>query len=383
MNSKSSKILYVGFIPPSMYEESIRQKGTYTPAQQYNHLLASGLALNGCDVHVLALQEKDADHKRKHVEDGIHYHFIPTLYLPKMIGVSRVAYVWLFTALFFLRYPNTVVVGDYLTNIFFYITSVGRLFRKKVFSVVTDFAKYLSNEQTSVKWLKHCDKSIHRSCGYIVISKQMMDKLPNKPSIVIEGIVPVSSSDSKKGTVNNLSKQKICIYAGSIHKKYGMEMLIDGFLSAKLDNWELHFYGLGDYVDSLKKIENECPQIRYRGVVTLEELREIEENASLLMNPRPSTDEYTKYSFPSKLMEYMTTGTYVATTKLPAIPDEYEDYMYFIVPENASGIKDMFRKIEKMGTKALREKGKNAKTYVEANKNAKIQGEKVLELLNG
>ena len=45
------------------------------------------------------------------------------------------------------------------------------------------------------------------------------------------------------------------------------------------------------------------------------------------MNPRSADAEYTKYSFPSKTIEYLATGVPVVMNRLPGIPEEYE---YFV-----------------------------------------------------
>ena len=67
-------------------------------------------------------------------------------------------------------------------------------------------------------------------------------------------------------------------------------------------------------------------KIKYFGVIDFESILLRQKNTDLLINPRPSIDEYTKYSFPSKIMEYMASGTPVLTTKLSGIPMEYYDY---------------------------------------------------------
>ena len=53
--------------------------------------------------------------------------------------------------------------------------------------------------------------------------------------------------------------------------------------------------------------------------------------ATLLVNPRPTTEEFTIYSFPSKNMEYMASGTPLLTTKLPGMPEEYHQYVLAIL----------------------------------------------------
>ena len=57
------------------------------------------------------------------------------------------------------------------------------------------------------------------------------------------------------------------------------------------------------------------------GCVTNDEIVRLQCEATLLVNPRPSDKEFCKYSFPSKTIEYMASGTPVLMTKLPGVPD--------------------------------------------------------------
>lgn len=50
------------------------------------------------------------------------------------------------------------------------------------------------------------------------------------------------------------------------------------------------------------------------------------------MNPRQNDDEYTKYSFPSKNIEYLMTGNTVVAYMLDGMPKEYASF--FNVPKS-------------------------------------------------
>lgn len=81
--------------------------------------------------------------------------------------------------------------------------------------------------------------------------------------------------------------------------------------------------------------------------------------ATLLINPRPSNEEFTKYSFPSKNLEYMASGTPLLATDLPGIPAEYKRYEYIIENENIDGIANMFRYVLNLTDAELRKKRKD------------------------
>ena len=66
------------------------------------------------------------------------------------------------------------------------------------------------------------------------------------------------------------------------------------------------------------------------------------------MNPRPVDDEYVKYSFPSKNMEYMASGTSTLLTAIPSMPESYYPFVH-LIPDNSvehlkMGIQEAYRR---------------------------------------
>lgn len=48
------------------------------------------------------------------------------------------------------------------------------------------------------------------------------------------------------------------------------------------------------------------------------------------MNPRPNNESYTKYSFPSKDIEYLLSGKPTVAFLLDGMPECYRDFLYVI-----------------------------------------------------
>lgn len=121
--------------------------------------------------------------------------------------------------------------------------------------------------------------------------------------------------------------------------------------------------------------------MKYLGVAANSEIVKAEIAATLLVNPRPSHEDYTKYSFPSKNMEYMASGTPVLTTRLPGMPEDHKPYVYFIEQEDAEGIKDALRQILSQDAQTLHEFGARAKEFVLKEKNNRAQAAKVVNFI--
>ena len=137
----------------------------------------------------------------------------------------------------------------------------------------------------------------------------------------------------KSPSLSRKESPRVCLYAGSVCALYGLPELVEGFRKADLPNARLVIYGPGDYVEELKAICAEDPRVEYGGMLLSSQVVEKEMEATLLVNPRPTDEEYVKYSFPSKTMEYMASGTPVLTTRLPGMPAEYYPYVEFIDEE--------------------------------------------------
>lgn len=217
--------------------------------------------------------------------------------------------------------------------------------------------------------------------GYIFLTKQMDEaaNLQHKPSLIIEGSV----DSNLKNIPEEESKEipRTVVYAGGLHEKFGVVKLVKAFQMTTLPNTELHLYGEGQAVSFINEIAKKETKIQYKGVLPFSEIADVERKATLLVNPRPSGQEFTKYSFPSKTLEYMVSGTPLLTTKLPGIPEEYFDYLYTFPSEAVEEMASELQNILGKGMEELNLKGKKAKEFVLTNKNNILQGKKVIKFL--
>ena len=167
----------------------------------------------------------------------------------------------------------------------------------------------------------------------------MNDYIQNsgKPYVVLEGHADITMAE-KKPSLDRKTTPRVVFYAGGVSKQYGLGHLVEGFRMADIPNAVLHIYGPGDYVEELQTIAQTDDRVFYGGMLMNSEIIEKEREATLLVNPRPTNEEYVKYSFPSKNMEYMASGTPVLTTNLPGMPKEYHPYVYLIEEETDEGV---------------------------------------------
>jgi glycosyltransferase involved in cell wall biosynthesis len=315
-------------------------------------------------------------------ENGIDYNYVPFVNYPILRNVT--VFFNVFFKLLFMR-ANTpqVMVCDAL-NIAAAVATLGaaKLRGIKTVGIVTDVPCHRPNnekiplhERVNLAVMKGFD-------SYLLLTRQMSDIVnpKNRPFVVLEGHADISMKD-RENLLSEKYSRKVCLYAGSLRRVYGIENLVNGFVQANIPDTELHVYGNGDYVEDLKKLSQQYETVKYLGIAPNETIVREELKATLLVNPRPTKEEYTQYSFPSKNMEYMASGTPVLTTCLPGMPAEYNDYVFLLKEETAEGVASALKGIFAQSAEELHAKGAAAKAFVLREKNNIVQARKVLEMI--
>ena len=368
-------------------------------AQKFHRLIVEGLILNNHQIDVLSsLPVSRSSHPRIfwkwHSErvESIWYHYPFFINLPVLRQVLIFLGGFLYTICWCIKNRNTekVVICDTL-NIA--ITLAARIATRiagiKVIAIVTDLQKNMGAARNDNKHKKLLPKlitgfssSFINSFDYYVILTGQMNEVINtkkKPFIVMEGLVDIKMKELEHEELND--KEKVIIYAGGIYEKYGVRKLIDAFYNIKQKNVKLYIYGSGEMEKDMSFLMERDPRLKYFGMVANEIVVKMQLSATLLINPRPTTDEFTKYSFPSKNMEYMVSGTPLVTTLLPGMPSEYNDFIYLLLNETVEGIQKVLRDLLNKPTHELSTFGKKAKRFVLDNKNNVIQSQRIMNLV--
>ncbi len=388
-------IIYVSSTCSSeKYYEYVESKGVRISqqAQKYNLLLAEGLASSGARVRLISSRPINRRVAKrlwfkfeKENVNGVDFSYVPFL------NYSLLRKVFIFFGVFFSilfspfdhKKKETAVICDAL-NITATIAAqlASSIRRFQTVGIVTDVPGHLSYS-SKVSFSQKVNLSVMQKFkSYLLLTEPMSDIVnPKKrPYIVLEGHADLNMA-AVENSPEYKSSEKICLYAGSLMRIYGIETLVKGFVAANVPGCALHIYGNGDYVQELKQLCEETKTVKYLGVAPNHEIVKAEIEATLLINPRPTHEEYTKYSFPSKNMEYMASGTPVLTTKLPGMPADHLPYVYLIEDESVDGIAQVLRALLSGSTEELWKKGKDAKEFILKEKNNVSQARKVLEMI--
>ncbi len=255
----------------------------------------------------------------------------------------------------------------------------------KVCIVVPDLPEYMNPyamenncvyrilKKMQIKSIKKCIKKVD---AYVLLTDAMKEWFDNKITYtVVEGIA--SGANSCKYEV--VQKEKNILYAGGIKREYGIIDLANAFAMINNPDWKLVVFGTGDAINELKTIALKCPNIIIRGVVPNQVVIEEQRKATVLVNPRKN-QIFTKYSFPSKILEYMSSGTPMLAYKLDGIPSEYDEY-FFHIRDEEDGMKNALETVMNLSDEERNAMGYKAKEFVIEHKNAKKQCEKIVNLL--
>lgn len=238
--------------------------------------------------------------------------------------------------------------------------------RKKLLS-------YLKESQ-----IKRYRKSLKSIDCFVLLTKYMLEWFDwDIKYTVVEGI---SSKVTNEACALGSSREKKIVYTGMIEKKYGLVNLAEAFAKINAPDWTLELYGTGSSVDEIKRLAEKDHRIHLNGVVPNSVVVEEQKKAAILINPRDNTNEFTKYSFPSKVIEYLSSGTPMVAYKLSGMPDEYINYFYTI-PDEEDGMKKTMEKVMSLSSKERDEVGTRALEFMQQKKNAETQCRKIFDLL--
>lgn len=176
------------------------------------------------------------------------------------------------------------------------------------------------------------EKLIAHVDSFMLLTEYMAEKLNvgKRPYIVVEGI-----TDKQQAAPNKREKHgKKVAYAGKLVEAFGAKRLIEAFELIEDPQASLHICGGGELKPYVEEMCKKDSRIHYHGVVSAEKANEILQQADVLVNPRQNDDEYTKYSFPSKNIEYLMTGNAVVAYMLDGMPEIYKKL--FQIPKSNS-----------------------------------------------
>lgn len=216
-----------------------------------------------------------------------------------------------------------------------------RRFHKRVIAVVADLPFDDASERGLISrclisvYNRITRKNLKRADGYILLNERAREYISDDaPYTVIEGAVDASEWSEKQ----SVSVRRDIIYSGALTEYSGISQLLEAMKLVRHGGIILKVFGDGYLKDEVMRFVQENDNVKYCGCVQNAEMRRLQAQALLLINPRPVDSNIAKYTFPSKLLEYMASGTPVMTSRLNGIRAEYDRYLSYIELVDPVGI---------------------------------------------
>ncbi|WP_095173683.1 MULTISPECIES: glycosyltransferase [Blautia] len=218
--------------------------------------------------------------------------------------------------------------------------------RIKICLVVPDLPQYMNladNVSTVYKIMKKFDvKAFQKENAlvdsYVILTEPMAEdlKIGKRPYCVVEGIY-------QEVCRTNLEREntdiRTIVYTGKLDRSFGIMNLVDAFMKIDDENLRLLICGSGEEKENVIRCIEQDKRILYKGQVTSDVARQYILEGDVLVNPRQNNSDYTKYSFPSKIIDYLATGNPVVAYKLDGMPKQYRDFIYFVPDDTVEALK--------------------------------------------
>lgn len=266
--------------------------------------------------------------------------------------------------------------------------------KSKLVFILPDLPQYMNSTKNLLfRLLKNADsfsimKKLKKFENFVVLTDEMKNTLKvnsDQRFLRIEGIandVNLTSKGKFQYADFRMSEKTLNLcYTGTLDERYGVKDLIDGFCNITNESYRLILCGAGDSEAYIVDKALSDSRIIYLGQIDSQIARQLQMNCDILVNPRKNDAEYTKYSFPSKIMEYLSTGKPVICYKLDGIPEEYDNVLTYLdgTRDISESLSEKISEISNLDEKDLENHSGKVMQFITNCKSEEATGKKILE----
>lgn len=153
------------------------------------------------------------------------------------------------------------------------------------------------------------------------------DYAPKLPYYRIEGGI-AESVEYIPNTATN-GQVKTIVFTGTLNQYSNIEILLESFKKINDSSIRLIIAGSGELEHVVSDSAQTDERISFLGRVSPKRALTLQQEADILVSPRIPDNFVTKYTFPSKLIEYLSSGNTVVAFPLQGIPVEYKTFIVF------------------------------------------------------
>ena len=244
----------------------------------------------------------------------------------------------------------------------------------KVIAIVTDNPRLLSNE--SFLYAKAIETLNKKYDGFIALSTGL-NELANKkakPSYVFSGFAEEITIDKP------LVKEPYFFCCGALYERYGILKMIEAFKQITTKH-QLLIAGHGPMIEKIRQVEKDDPRIRYVGLLSREQVLNYESHSDLNINPRLFNEDLDKYSVPSKVLEYLSSGVPLLSTIHTTLHQEFCGEAIWIKDGTSEELRKAMELFLAFQNGEMKKKALLAKEKVLAKYGLEVQGKLLYEFI--
>lgn len=283
--------------------------------------------------------------------------------------------------------PDVVLVHGVHSPYLLYGVLARRLLSTPFVVILTDPpGVVLPDDSRLVRALKRLDIAVVRGLlarldGVVALTAALAEHYaPSLPPLVLEGIV--DDLPEEEPPADSISEQQphVVMYAGGLSGPYGAGLLLDAVRRLDHPDVVLRTLGRGELAEAIDAAAQTDRRVEPTRFATRQEVLAEYRRASVLVQPRPVDQDFVRYSFPSKLMEYLASGTPVISTRLPGIPAEYGDHLHW-ADDTADGLANAIEEVLDLTADERRRRGAAARDFVWRTRGYAAQGRRLRDFL--
>lgn len=391
-------IIYVSFLYPEKLKEELINLGSLIdyPGDKFQHGLLRGLSAVEPNISVVSSAFMSAYPRVKKIyfkpeaysinEGKIRGYYVGGFNIPGLKFVSEFLRIRKDIKKHLSKTEENVVILYELHSPF--MLAVKSLKRRIDASclVVPDLPEFMTEKKSPLYRLAKkvdrqiIDRSTKAFDSFVLFSPHMKERLKvgNKPWCNVEGVY----SEPDKETMAKKDPKKVILFTGALTKRVGIPELLEAFEGISDPDYRLWIRGDGQTIKELvlQKAKQDS-RIVYFERMSANELSKLQKKATVLINPVKPVEEYTRYFFPSKTMEYLASGTPTIMYKLDCLPHDYYNHIYFVEDETVEGLRKTIVDVCSKSQEELKAFGQQASEFILQEKNPIAQASKMLNMI--
>jgi glycosyltransferase involved in cell wall biosynthesis len=234
-------------------------------------------------------------------------------------------------------------------------------------------------------WIQR--KLIPHFDGHVVAADAIADDfLANRQYVRVEGGIAEQRVSSTRDPIKPERPPNHSFrvgFAGRIDETNGIPTLLEAFSLLEGDQYRLCVAGAGPLEQQVRDAASKDSRIEYKGLIPLDQVLALYSSSDVLINMRITNSRNTRYFFPSKMIEYLASGTPVISTCTGHVEKEFGDFVYLLRDETAKGLAEIIRHVAGLDPEVREKLGQRAREYMAMHKTWDSQAKKVAQFVLG